>query len=166
MRQSIKIFLSSAILLAFACASDKTKEKSIEEIRATDLTGNAAIIRNPISAADHKDTINVAKMEFETTNFEFGVVEAGEIVTHTFKFTNTGKVPLIISDARSTCGCTVPEWPKDLIPPNGKGEISVRFNTTNMRQQQRKPVTITANTYPSKTKLYLSGIVKDKEAIK
>lgn len=149
--------------LVFACASDKSGEKSIEEIRNADLTSNAAIIRNPISAEDNKDTVNVAKLLFEETSHEFGTVEAGEIVTHTFEFTNTGRVPLIISDARSTCGCTVPEWPKDLIPPGKKGKISVRFNTTNMRNQQRKPVTITANTYPSKTKLYLSGFVKDKE---
>lgn len=161
MKHNIILFLFAVLLLS--CQSEKTSEKSIEEIRNEDLVSNAAIIRNPVSANEVTDTINVAKMEFESTSHEFGEVEAGEIVTHTFSFTNTGKVPLLISDARSTCGCTVPEWSEDLIHPGQEGEIKVRFNTTNMLRSQRKPVTITANTYPSETKVYLNGYVKETE---
>ncbi|MEM8525270.1 MAG: DUF1573 domain-containing protein [Bacteroidota bacterium] len=163
MKRSINLFLFSIIILITACQPEKSSEKSIEEIRNSDLVGNAAIIRNPVSADEVTDTVNVAKMEFEEPIFEFGEVEAGEIVTHTFDFRNTGKVPLLISDARSTCGCTVPDWPEELIHPGEKGQIKVKFNTKNMLRMQKKPVTVVANTYPSETKVYLSGFVREKK---
>ncbi|MEL6720586.1 MAG: DUF1573 domain-containing protein [Bacteroidota bacterium] len=163
MKHKINLFLFSLIIVFSACQPEKTTEKSIEEIRNSDLVGNAAIIRNPVSANEMTVTVNVAKMEFEETIFEFGDVEAGEVVTHTFNFTNTGKVPLLISDARSTCGCTVPDWPEELIQPGEKGAIKVRFNTKNMLRTQKKPVTVIANTYPSETKVYLSGFVREKK---
>jgi hypothetical protein len=96
---------------------------------------NSDIIRNPVSAKEPIDTVNVAKIEFEETEHDFGVVGEGVIIEHVFKFTNTGKMPLIINSARSTCGCTVPEWPKDPIPPGEGGEISVRFNTKGKKKQ-------------------------------
>lgn len=148
-----------SLLIIAACESDKPQEKSLQEIRTEDLGANASIIRNPVSANTPTDTINVAKMEFENTVLEFGEVDAGAVIEHTFKFKNTGKVPLIINDARSTCGCTVPKWPKELIQPGKSGVIQVKFDTKNMRKKQRKPVIITANTYPSETKLYLEGFV-------
>jgi len=163
MKRKINLFLFSIIIILSACQSEKTSEKSIEEIRNSDLVGNAAIIRNPVSADEVTDTVNVAKIEFEETIYEFGEVEAGEIVAHTFNFTNTGKVPLLISNARSTCGCTVPDWPQELIHPGEKGKIKVRFNTKNMLRAQKKPVTVVANTYPSETKVYLSGFVREKQ---
>lgn len=159
MRQPINLFFVIILFSIFACQSEQSSEKSIQEIRDDGFVGNAAIIRSPVSANQPTDTVNVAKMTFEETIYTFGTVEAGEIVTHTFEFTNTGKVPLLINDVRSTCGCTVPEWSEDLIYPGDSGAIEVRFNTTNMRNQQKKPVTITANTYPATTKLYLSGMV-------
>ena len=149
--------------MLMSCQQEKPKEKSLAEIRTEDLGANAAIIRNPVSANTPTDTINVAKMDFEDTVLKFGEVDAGAMIEHTFNFTNTGKVPLIINDARSTCGCTVPEWPKELIQPGERSAIKVKFNTTNMRKKQRKPVIITANTYPSETKLYLEGFVHAKD---
>jgi hypothetical protein len=82
------------------------------------------------------------------------------VVEHTFAFTNTGKKPLLISNARSTCGCTVPDWPKEPIMPGKSGVIQVRFNTENKAKEQVKPVTITANTYPATNKVYLQGFVE------
>ena len=82
------------------------------------------------------------------------------MVEHTFSFTNQGKVPLLITDARSTCGCTVPEWPRQPIAPGQVAEISVRFDTQQKFNQQNKPVTITANTLPAQTTIYLRGFVK------
>lgn len=143
----------------FSCQnSSQQPEKSIDEIKAENPISQ--IIKNPVSANEPTDTVNVAKMEFEETEFDFGEVNEGEKVNHVYKFTNTGKVPLLISNARSTCGCTVPEWPKDPIAPGEGGEISVEFNTKNKKNKQSKPVTITANTYPSQTKVFLKGFVK------
>ncbi len=90
-------------------------------------------------------------------------MEEGEVVEHTYTFTNTGKAPLIIRGARSTCGCTVPEWPEEPIPPGQSGKIEVKFNTAGKKNQQTKPVTITANTYPTTTKVLLKGFVKPED---
>ncbi|MEM6318991.1 MAG: DUF1573 domain-containing protein [Bacteroidota bacterium] len=151
----------SACLLLFTCQFSSEKEKGLTEIRIDDQSvSNASIIRNPVTADQPLDTINVAKMTFENIRHRYGVVEPGTIVRHTWPFTNTGKAPLIISDVKSTCGCTVPEWPKEPIPVGGTGEITVKFDTEGKEAYQTKPIFITANTHPSKTTLYLMGEVR------
>lgn len=157
-----KLLVLFSVIGFFACQNSTQKpEKSIDEIKSEGPISN--IIRNPVSANEPTDTINVAKMDFEAPEFNFGEVNEGDKVNHVYKFTNTGKVPLLISNARSTCGCTVPQWPKEPIPPGGNGEIAVEFNTKNKKNKQSKPVTITANTYPSQTKVFLKGFVKPAE---
>jgi len=157
--------LLSAIALLAACGQQSSgdMEKSVEEIMQEDVWSNADIIRNPVSADSPEDTVNVAKITFEEEIYDFGEVKEGLVVEHVFAFTNTGKAPLLISGARSTCGCTVPEWPQAPIAPGEKGEIKVRFNTQNKRNQQSKPITVTANTYPSTTKVLLTGVVRPAE---
>ncbi len=162
MRQSI-LYLCFLLFLG-ACSNEPASSgKRVQEIKPSKIS-NKDIIRNPVSADLPIDTINVAIMTFEETEYEFGAVLEGAQVKHTYKFTNTGTVPLIISDARSTCGCTVPEWPKKPIPPGGKGEIKVSFNTANKIKDQVKQVTLTANTYPSMTKLFIKGYVQPNPA--
>ncbi len=146
------------ILLVAAC-NQSVNEKSFESISTEGQPSNADIIRNPVSATAPLDTVNVAKIRFDSTTYHFGEVYEGDVVQYRFEFTNTGKVPLVISDARSTCGCTVPEWPKSPIAPGQKEAIAVRFDTKGKSGRQSKPVTITANTYPSTTQLYLTGMV-------
>lgn len=141
----------------FACQNNGEQEKSIEEIETAGKI--SSIIRNPQSADGTVDSINVAKIEFAEPTYDFGEIDEGGVVQHVFKFTNTGKVPLVISDARSTCGCTVPVWPKEPIPPGGDGEIAVKFDTKGKKNRQSKPITITANTYPNQTKVFLNGNV-------
>ena len=150
--------------LFFSCQpTSATKEKSLQEIKTDSKNiSNSAIIRNPVTADQPLDTINVAKMTFAEVRYNFGEVVEGDMVTHIFTFTNTGKAPLIISNAKSTCGCTVPEWPKAPIAIGEQGEINVKFNTENKKLYQTKPIFITANTHPSETTLYLIGQVKEK----
>lgn len=148
------LILSLSLILGIACNnsadSKKTAEASIQEIKSTDV--NQIVTDNTPT-----DTVNVAKMSFDVDRYNFGTVDEGEVVKHVYKFTNTGKIPLTISNARSTCGCTVPTWPKEPIGVGESGEIEVAFNTQGKRNKQRKPVTITANTYPAQTVVYLDG---------
>lgn len=102
-------------------------------------------------------------IQYENDKFEFGVVNEGEVVKHMFKFKNTGSEPLVISNAKASCGCTVPVWPKEPIAPGGTGEIAVEFNTKGKPGAQSKQVTVTANTNPTETFLVVSGEVKGKE---
>ncbi len=150
------------LLLTYSCAGPGSSESDPDGFVATPTDGkitNADIIRNPVSADKPTDTVNVAKLTFDRTAVDFGTIRQGEVVKETYRFTNTGRIPLVISDARSTCGCTVPDWPKTPIAPGAEGEISVRFDSENREGRQGKPVTITANTYPSATTLYLNGTV-------
>jgi hypothetical protein len=70
-----------------------------------------------------------AKIEFKEETINYGEVEKGkDDGIRVFEFTNTGDQPLIIKNAKSSCGCTVPEWPKEPIAPGGKGQIKVQYN--------------------------------------
>ncbi len=99
------------------------------------------------------------KMQFAKEAHDFGTIKDGDIVEHRFSFKNVGDSPLIISNATATCGCTVPEWPKEPIPVGESGEILVRFNSRNKPGNQSKTVTITANTYPSANKVQIRANV-------
>ena len=94
------------------------------------------------------------KFSFDQEEHNFGQIRDGDIVSHTFRFTNSGEAPLIISKATAACGCTVPQWPKQPIPVGGSGEIQVQFDSSNKPGMQNKVVTITANT-ESKVKKFL-----------
>jgi hypothetical protein len=77
---------------------------------------------------------------------DFGDIYQGDKVEHTFYFTNTGNEPLLITNVQVTCGCTTPKgWPRDPIPPGGKGELSISFNSAGKSGRQNKPVTIISN---------------------
>ncbi|MBT8219234.1 MAG: DUF1573 domain-containing protein [Bacteroidia bacterium] len=99
-------------------------------------------------------------MAFEETEFDFGTVEMGDKVEHIYSFTNTGDEPLVISNATGSCGCTVPQWPKEPIAPGATGEILVSFDTKNKPNNQTKRVTITANTEPAQSFLTIKGFVE------
>ncbi len=103
-------------------------------------------------------------LTFDTEEFEFGQISQGEKVQHIFRFTNTGDKPLVITNARGSCGCTVPEWPKAPIEPGGVGAIVVEFNSKGKIGMQSKTVTITANTDPPQTLLRLKGEIYKSDA--
>lgn len=102
---------------------------------------------------------NATTIAFEKTVHDFGNLKSGASVSYTFKFKNTGNKPLIISNAKGSCGCTVPKWPKDPIAPGKEGEIQVTFNSRGKKGQQHKSVTLTANTNPANTRLYIKADV-------
>jgi hypothetical protein len=85
-----------------------------------------------------------AKIEFEKEVHDYGNIKYGANGTCTFEFKNTGNAPLIISKAQGSCGCTVPEWPKEPIPPGGKAVIKVKYDTKRPGPIS-KSVTITSN---------------------
>lgn len=145
------------LLMILAWSSCKNESGGVQEIRGTGP--NSELVRNPATANMPTDTNQLARITFEEPEFDFGTVNEGQIVEHTFKFTNTGKVPLTVLRARSSCGCTIPEWPEEPIPPGGTGEIKAKFNTDGKIREQKKSITVTANTYPNDSKVVLKGVV-------
>ena len=105
---------------------------------------------------------NAPVMKFEFDSHDFGKIKEGDKVTYDFKFTNTGKSPLIITNAVASCGCTVPEWPKEPLQPGSNGIIKVTFNSAGKSGLQDKQITVTANTNPAQNVVHLIGEVLTK----
>ena len=102
-------------------------------------------------------------ISFNNKIWDFGTITDGEVVEHTFRFTNTGTKDLVISSASASCGCTIPEWPKEPIAPGEKGEIKVEFNSNGKKYMLTKDITILANTNPVKTILQIKVFVEKKK---
>lgn len=96
-------------------------------------------------------------MTFDTVAFDFGVLEQGKKVMHTFTFTNTGEYTLVLSSVKASCGCTVPTWTKEPVAPGQKGTVEVEFNTTGRKGIQQKTVSVFANTSPKVTLLHFTA---------
>lgn len=101
-----------------------------------------------------------AKIEFKTLEIDYGTIEKGADGVRTFEFTNTGDAPLIISNVKSSCGCTVPEWPKTAIMPGDNGQIKVKYDT-NRVNPIRKTITVTSNAETPTIALKIKGEVID-----
>ncbi|MGV3507759.1 MAG: DUF1573 domain-containing protein [Sphingobacteriaceae bacterium] len=144
--KKIVLTLLAASVVAISCNSNTAKNTE------TDSTANATAV------AEGNATIS-----FEKNNYDFGKITETEKVTHEFKFINNGTEPLIISSATATCGCTVPEYPKEPVAPGESGVIKVVYDSKGQPGMQHKVVTVTANTTPTATELYLTGEVKPKE---
>ena len=107
-----------------------------------------------------KDTTTV---QFAETEFKFGTIKEGDKVEHIFKLKNTGPKPLIIANAWGSCGCTVPDYPKDPIAPGTESQVKVTFNSTGKKGEQHKSVTMQMNTLRHNEEVFLSGTVTPKD---
>ena len=105
------------------------------------------------------NTEGYPKIKFDTTYYDFGTMVQGEQAAFTFKFTNTGAADLVILDAFSTCGCTVPEYSDEPIPAGGEGKVEVIFNSEGKRGLQYKTVTLKLNTEMKQKTLTLKANV-------
>lgn len=101
----------------------------------------------------------ITSISFNEYTHDFGTINEGDVVVHTFEFVNSGTVPLILDKCKGSCGCTVPECPKDPILPGKSGKIEVKFNSKGKKNKQTKKVTVTANTDPSQTILTINAQV-------
>lgn len=99
-------------------------------------------------------------IQFAELQHDFGKIEQESKHTKVFTFTNTGNNPLIISSAKGSCGCTVPNYPREPVQPGQTGEIEVVYSPNKQVNQQTKTVTITANTEPATTVLKVSANVQ------
>jgi hypothetical protein len=155
-------------LTLIACQGDANdaKEKARESLSTSADGQPAATPGQPgVNAEEQVPSGPTTSIAFEETDFDFGTVEEGEKVKHTYKFKNTGNEPLIIASAKGSCGCTVPKWPSDPIAPGQTGVIDVEFDSKGKPGKQTKRVTVTANTVPAQTFLNITGMVnKDPNA--
>jgi hypothetical protein len=159
MRTGLNYAIILTSMLVISCGSDQKKnEKNGEVIVSPDIVNNPETANGEIT-----DKTGVPKFDFEEITFDLGTVQSGESVTHEFKFKNSGDTDLIISQAKGSCGCTQPEYPKDPIAPGDEGVIKVTFNSTGISGQITKNVTLIANTTPNTKVLTITGeVIKSK----
>lgn len=100
-----------------------------------------------------------AKIEFKNETIDYGEIAKGSDGVRVFEFTNTGSVPLVISNVRSSCGCTIPKKPEDPILPGKTGQIQVKYDT-NRVGPIRKAITVTSNADTPTKILKIKGTVK------
>ena len=103
-------------------------------------------------------------IEFKKTTHDFGKIAQGKPVAHEFTFTNTGDEPLVLIKVKASCGCTTPSYPREPIAPGAEAQVVVEFNSKGKKGKRNQKVTITANTNPPQTFIYLTGEVLSTEA--
>jgi len=116
-----------------------------------------------VAAERDESAKQVPVMEFEKSEHDFGIIEQGTPQETIFTFTNTGNAPLVITNATSSCGCTVPNPPKEAIAPGEKGELVVKFNGSG-QNQVTKTITVVANTAKGSELLRIKAFVNPKGA--
>lgn len=172
--KSFQLFAVLAFVGMFfmtSCKETPSTDEANEAVTATpEQPSMMDIATEPVTNTQNAEAIPtgpLTSIQFDEDTFDWGKIMDGDKVTHVFKFKNTGNEPLIISDAKGSCGCTVPDWPKDAIAPGKSGEIKVVYDSKGKGgvggKNDSKRVTIKANTDPMETYLTIKGIVDKKE---
>ncbi len=144
--------LTLLAIVCFICAC-KEEKKVERDPSLLPLT----TINNPLTANDSADFSNHGVLTFTDTLHHFGKIKEGEKVTYSFNYTNTGKSPVVISQALASCGCTASDYKKDPIVAGEKGEIKVTFNSAGKFGYQKKVVTLMTNAHPSEMDLIIDA---------
>lgn len=146
---AIAFILSAGVLVS--CGKEnaalKVKKENLENAAKRDISISAGA---PV-------------VSFDKETHDFGTVNEGDVVQTSFIVTNTGKGDLVITNAKASCGCTVPNWPKEAIAPGETGEIKVRFNTNGKPNKQSKSITLTTNTAKGREIVKITGMVTPKK---
>jgi hypothetical protein len=139
-----KVFLSLA-LAAFVAGGTMAQE--LPKAKAT---------------APQEQAKNGPGLTFEETEFNFGDITQGDVVEHTFKFTNTGTQPLVIERVDVTCGCTTPNWTKEPVMPGKTGFVTAKYNSAGRMGQQKKAITVHSNAADGAKYVYIVTNIKEK----
>ena len=144
-----RIFLLATVALVASC-----------DHSGTDAAGR--IQQSNLEAAEKlaEQATQFPQIKFEETTHDFGEIKQNVEVQTLFQFKNTGKVPLVITNASSSCGCTVPEYPKEAIAPGESGAIKVAYNGSG-KDAITKTVTLTTNTEQGSEMLTIKAFVKE-----
>lgn len=118
----------------------------------------ADLVTNP-NSADGNSNKGLPVIHFDKDFHDFGKMIEGEKATFSFKFSNGGDADLIISQVNTTCGCTVPRYPKTPVKPGEEGAISVTFDTEGKKGMQQKSISVVSNCQPPQTVLWVKAMV-------
>lgn len=134
--------------------------KKVVFLLAFFLIGGLAVAQDSkVPVENEKINLDGPYIAFAQPVFDFKEIYQGDKVEHIFEFENTGNKPLIISNVQTTCGCTVPAWPKEAIAPGKKQQIKVVFNSRGKMSKQNKVITIISNATNNPERIRLTGTV-------
>lgn len=144
MKNFIKIVPLVAAMALVSCKKDQTADQLIvqEETALTPPQSVEEAQAEMVQAAQSKPLTNIALSEAQ---FDFGKIKKGDQKEHVYEVTNTGENPLIISQVKPGCGCTVPDYTKDPILPGQKGKITLKFDSSNFDGLVNKQAEVYAN---------------------
>ncbi len=140
------------VALAVITLSSCSKEKASDKIKAENL--KEAKVR------DSKISEGSPVIEWDKKEHDFGTIDQGDKVETTFVLTNVGKTDLVVTDAKGSCGCTVPEWPKEAIKPGESADIKVIFNSRGKKNNTSNTITLSTNTETGKEEVRIKAFVK------
>jgi hypothetical protein len=159
-------------ILVMGCDTNTAKEKDEKDERIQALEQRLALMeQNQMTVPENAAAVTVADpgslgaFQFSEIEHDFGTIEEGKVVEHTFKFINEGQAPLIMSNVAASCGCTTPDYTKTPVKPGEEGFVKVVFDSKAKVGVQSPTVTITANTQPNVTRLRLKGTVNSKNTV-
>ena len=140
----------AAAVMFVSCKGDKTNNG--------DTSVPTDVVNIPSTASgEAAEPGSQPKITFEKDKHDFGKITAGEKVSYSFKFKNTGGSDLVISSAKGSCGCTVPDYPKAPIAPGAEGKIDVVFDSSGKSGKEQKSVTVVTNGDPASAALTISA---------
>lgn len=146
MKTGTNIIIVWFFLLAFTACNNNSGNLSTD------------VVTNP-NTANGEVTDNLPVIEFEKEIHDFGKVIQGERVSYGFKFKNTGKSDLVISQVKTSCGCTALKFSKEPIKPGEERVITVTFNSSGRKGIQNKTITVLSNCQPSTTVVRIKAMV-------
>lgn len=153
MKKIIALSILSLSLLMTSCGDKASKKINSDNLEIAKQRDNDIKFGGP-------------KIKFDKTDHDFGTISEGDIVETVFSFTNQGKEELIIVSAKGSCGCTVPEWPREPIMPGESGQIKVKFNSYKKPNLQQKQITLVTNTEEGKEILKIKAQVTPAPKVK
>lgn len=142
MKNLLKILPLVVALSLVACKKDQKADQLIVSDETAATAPVVASTDEMVKEAQAKPLTTVALSE---SNFEFGKIKKGDHKEHTYEITNTGTNPLIISQVKPGCGCTVPDYTKEPIMPGQKGKITLKFDSSSFDGMVNKQAEIYAN---------------------
>ena len=147
----------SLIIISFFCISFFSCNDVAKKVESTQNRLSTDLVNNNQTLNEKNENLSQPIVEILDPEFNFGEIKQGEKVSHNYKIKNIGSSDLLISSAKGSCGCTVPEWPKDPIKPGKEANIKVTFDSKGKKGKQAKRVTLMTNAIPNVKILTIKG---------
>jgi len=154
------ILIICGLLFLMSCKNEpvppSADEKHMISIAGADYKND---IRMPVDPYGNVDTSSMARISFMNKVLNFDTINTGEVVKHKFLFTNVGVKDLLVTDTKTTCGCTISRHSEGAIAPGEQGSIEVAYDSEDRKGAQEKVIRVYTNTYPNETLLKIKGFV-------